>query len=88
MIDTHAHLQDEKYENVEEIIFNAQKDGIQKIVCASANLKTSQQAVALSCQHDCVFATVGVHPEDAGEWCKEVWVLPKSASPPLVLFLA
>ena len=29
MIDTHAHLQDEKYENVEQIIDNAQKAGIE-----------------------------------------------------------
>lgn len=71
MIDTHAHLQDEKYDNVEQIVFNAQKVGIEKIVCASANLATSKQAVMLAQQYDCVFATVGVHPEDAGEWNDE-----------------
>ena len=68
MIDTHAHLQDEKYENAEAIINNALKSGVEQIVCASANLKTSKQAINLAEDYDCVFATVGVHPEDAGEW--------------------
>lgn len=68
MIDTHAHLQDEKYENVGQIIDNAQKAGVEKIVCASANLATSKNAVELANLYDNLYATVGIHPEDAGEW--------------------
>ncbi|MBE7082178.1 MAG: TatD family deoxyribonuclease [Clostridiales bacterium] len=72
MIDTHAHLQDDKFENVDEILNNALANGVKKIVCASASFSTSKKAVGLANKYDCVYATVGVHPEEAGEWCEEV----------------
>lgn len=68
MIDTHAHLQDEKFNNVEKIILNAKNSKVNKIVCASSSTKTSIQAVEIASKFDNVFATVGVHPEEASEW--------------------
>ena len=68
MIDTHAHLQDEKFNNVEKIISNAKNSNVNKIVCASSSTKTSIQAVEIASKFDNVFATVGVHPEEASEW--------------------
>lgn len=68
MIDTHAHLQDKKYEDYNEIIFNAHKEGVEKIICASACLETSKKAVSIALEHENVYATVGVHPEEAGQW--------------------
>ena len=68
MIDTHAHLQDEKFNNVEKIISNAKNSNVNKIVCASSSTKTSIQAVEIVSKFDNVFATVGVHPEEASEW--------------------
>ena len=68
MIDSHAHLQDEKFNNIEQIIQNATDAGVTKIVCASSSLKTSKQAVAIANKFNNVFATVGVHPEEANEW--------------------
>lgn len=68
MIDTHAHLQDEKYENIQQIVDNAQKNGVNTIICASADIKTSCEAVTIANKYDNIFATIGVHPEDAGKW--------------------
>ncbi|MBE7074717.1 MAG: TatD family deoxyribonuclease [Clostridiales bacterium] len=68
MIDTHAHLQDEKFEDYNQIIYNAQKVGVNKIVCASSSIKTSILAVKIANEHQNIFATVGVHPEEAEEW--------------------
>lgn len=68
MIDTHAHLQDEKFNNVEQIIQNAHMAGVTQIVCASSSLKTSQMALKIANDHSNVFATVGIHPEEAGEF--------------------
>ena len=68
MIDSHAHLQDEKFDNVEKLIQNAINAGVNKIICASSSLKTSKQALEIAKKFDGVFATVGIHPEEALEW--------------------
>ena len=68
MIDSHAHLQDEKFDNVEKLIQNAINAGVNKIICASSSLKTSKQALETAKKFDGVFATVGIHPEEALEW--------------------
>ena len=72
MIDSHAHLQDEKFLNVKQIVQNALNAGVDKIICASSSLSASQKAVKIANEYDNVFATIGVHPEEAGEWCDEV----------------
>ena len=63
MIDSHAHLQDEKFSNVEQIINNALNAGVDKIVCSSSSLSASLKAVEISGKFNNVFATIGVHPE-------------------------
>lgn len=68
MIDTHAHLQDERYENIDEIVKNAKTVGVNKIVCASSDLESSKISVSLSEKYDGIYATVGVHPEEANKF--------------------
>lgn len=72
MIDSHAHLQDEKFSNVEQIINNALNAGVDKIVCSSSSLSASLKAVEIAGKFNNVFATIGVHPEEAGEWNERV----------------
>ncbi len=71
MIDTHAHLQDEKIENVQEVIFNAKNAGVTKIVCASADVSSSIKAIKIAEANEGVYATVGVHPEEANSFSEE-----------------
>ena len=71
-IDTHAHLQDEQLlQDVEDIIKSAEKNNVKKIICSSWNVSSSQMAVELSSKYSCVFATIGVHPENCEEYNKE-----------------
>lgn len=72
MIDTHAHLQDEKYTNVEELVQNARKEGVNTIICASSDLHTSIKAVDISNKYSEVYATIGVHPHDAKTYSEKV----------------
>lgn len=68
MIDAHAHLQDEKYENIEEVINKAKIEGVDKIVCASSDVETSKKALELACTYNNVYATIGIHPHDADNY--------------------
>lgn len=68
MIDTHAHIQDERYENLDEVIMGAKALGVNKIVCASSDIQTSKKAINIAEKFENVYATVGVHPEEANKF--------------------
>jgi len=64
LADSHAHLDDLKYEGiVEEIIDNAKKNEVGLIVNPGCDEPTSLKAIALSQKYDMVYANVGFHPE-------------------------
>ncbi len=66
LIDTHAHLTNEKYDlDREEIIALAKDSTVEMIITSGADLPTSKEAVKLANKHENVFASVGVHPQDA-----------------------
>lgn len=66
MIDTHAHLNDERlYQNRKDIVQNAMKVGVNDIVCVAYDLPSSLKACEIASEFDNVYATIGVHPHDA-----------------------
>ena len=62
--DTHVHLNSERYDNVEEIVENALKNGVKKMLVVGYDLKTSRKAVELASIYDFVYASVGIHPSE------------------------
>lgn len=68
MIDTHAHLDFESFDqDREEVISRAFDNGVEKIINIGVDLKTSRKSVELAERHENIFATVGFHPHDAEE---------------------
>lgn len=63
-IDTHAHLYSERFEKVSDNIQYALDMGIEKIICSASDIETAHKAIALADKFDCVYATIGVHPQD------------------------
>ena len=61
-VDAHAHLYDG---DPKSIVQNAKERLVQKIICASSDVESIQKAVAISDEFDEVFATIGIHPQDA-----------------------
>lgn len=67
-IETHAHLTMPEYQDLPEVISRARAAGIEKIVNASFDLKSSEESVKLAKQFPgYIFAAVGIHPHDAGK---------------------
>ncbi|MGH7495413.1 MAG: TatD family hydrolase [bacterium] len=67
LIDTHAHLQLEHFEDDrDEVVRRAAEAGVASIICVSTDLPSSRQAIALAEKHANVFAAVGIHPNDCG----------------------
>lgn len=65
-IDSHAHLDDEKFDLDRELLINSLKDNkIDLVINVGADMKTSIASVNLAQKYDNIYAVVGVHPHDA-----------------------
>ena len=62
--DTHVHLNSDRYENVNEIVENAFKNGVKKMVVVGYDLQTSLKAVEIASNFEFVYAAVGIHPSE------------------------
>ncbi len=66
LFDSHAHLDDEKFdEDREEVITRSLQNGVTGIINAGSCMASSAQSVALAAQYDNIYAAVGIHPHDA-----------------------
>lgn len=72
--DSHAHLDDEKFNlDREEIIKKIKESGVTKFVSAGYSLEGSIKAVELSKKYDFIYATCGVSPNDIPQTEEELW---------------
>lgn len=75
LIDTHCHLDDQKLKNEQvRIIENLKADGVELAITSSASISESFEAVALAEKYSNIYATVGIHPQFAGELDERVKV--------------
>lgn len=69
LYDTHAHLNDEAFqEDSEATLQRALDAGVQKLNIVGCDPASSEQAVAMALAHSGVYAVVGVHPSDADQY--------------------
>ena len=68
LFDSHAHLNDERFdEDREELISSLKEKGVDLVVNPGACIKTSIESIELANKYDFIYAAVGVHPHDVGE---------------------
>ena len=73
-LDSHCHLDDEKFDgDREEIIAEIKKQGISRVISAGYNLKSSMDAIELSKKYDFIYATCGISPNDIPQYEDELW---------------
>ena len=66
LIDSHAHLDDGRFDPDRETLIGSLKDnGIEMVINVGADLKSSRAAVELAKKHENIYAVVGVHPHSA-----------------------
>ncbi len=69
IIDTHCHLDDERYsEDLEEVFNRANDSGVKGFIIPGADLKTLPRAVEICESHDNCYFGVGVHPYDMDDF--------------------
>ncbi len=68
LIDSHAHLDfDDFHDDFDTVLRRAAETGVEKIINIGANLDRSRASVLLADNYPNIYATVGVHPEEAGD---------------------
>ncbi len=65
IIDTHCHLDDNRYDDIDEVIARAISNGVEKFIIPGADPTTLSKAISISERFDEVYFAVGVHPYDA-----------------------
>jgi len=81
IIDTHCHLDDERYNNdLDEVIANAKANGVEKFIIPGADPKSLPRAVEIAEQYEDIYFAVGVHPYDAKEYDRDA-LLPYAHHP-------
>lgn len=72
IVDSHCHLDNERYiEDLEEIL-KLIKEKLEFCVNIGCDLKTSLKSIELAEQNENIYATVGVHPIDIGEFSENI----------------
>ncbi|WP_300410044.1 TatD family hydrolase [Lagierella sp.] len=66
IIDSHAHLDDEKFnEDRDELLEELKKKNIAYVINPSSDMASSERVVKLSQKYPNIFAAIGIHPHDA-----------------------
>ena len=68
IFDTHAHYDDEAFdEDRDSLIASLKDNGITRVVNVGADLKGSKASVELADKYDFIYAAIGAHPDNAKE---------------------
>lgn len=68
LIDSHAHLTDDRFKRDREaIIRSLGKDRLEAVITAGTSIKSSTAAISLARKYDNIYATVGIHPNNTDE---------------------
>ncbi|MGE5398574.1 MAG: TatD family hydrolase [Chitinophagales bacterium] len=84
VIDSHAHLQDSKFnEDVKDVIERAVAGGVEMMICIGYDLESSRAALELARRYPMIKAVVGIHPHDADtvndQALAEIWQMARDS---------
>lgn len=73
IIDTHAHYDDEAFNEDRDVVIQKLKEaGIELVVNVGASMKTSRSTVKLCKEYDFIYGAVGVHPNETAELSEQL----------------
>ena len=70
-IDTHCHLYKEYYNNIDDVISEFKKAGIDKVIVNGCDMKSNMEALELSSKYDEIYAAIGFHPTELSDFIDE-----------------
>ena len=74
LFDSHAHLDDEKFDiDREEVIEKIKASGVVRLISAGYSLEGSRKSIELSKKYDFIYSTCGISPNDIPQTEEELW---------------
>ena len=70
-IDTHSHLFNEYYDNIDEIINKSKEDGIDKIIVAGVDNNSNHEIFNNLINKEDIYICLGIHPESTDSYKEE-----------------
>lgn len=70
-IDTHCHMSDEYYEDIDQIILENEKAGIEKIIISGCEESEIEDSIYYINTYPNIYATIGYHPAEASKVTEE-----------------
>jgi len=67
-IDTHSHLFNEYYDNIEEIINKCKDNGVKRIIVSGVDMKSNKEVLELVNKYDIVYGSIGFHPTELDDF--------------------
>lgn len=67
-IDTHCHVFNEYYNNIDEIVFRAKLNGVNKIIVNGCDYKSNLEVLELIKKYDIIYGAIGFHPTELEEF--------------------
>lgn len=64
-IDTHCHLSKEDYEDIDNVILENRKNGINKIIVSGCTEDSIMESIELAKKYEDIYLTLGYHPSEA-----------------------
>ena len=72
-IDTHAHYNDEVYnENLDEVLDIIKEANVDKIINVGYSIEGSKECIELAKKYENIYSTIGIHPEHVDEDVNEL----------------
>jgi TatD DNase family protein len=74
LIDTHAHLDDDRFrDDLSAVLERAAASGVSRVITIATTASSSAACLSLAGQYACVFATVGIQPNHVAEAEATAW---------------
>ena len=64
MIDTHCHIFNEYYDDIDRVIFELKENGIEKIIVNGTDMKSNMEVLEIVKKYDIVYGAIGFQPTE------------------------
>ena len=72
LVDTHAHVLKESYNDIEEVINRAKQNGVDIVISSAYDIKSCYEVIENSKKYDGYYFTLGIHPENVDDDINEL----------------
>ena len=70
LIDTHCHLFEEYYTDIDKTMLDIQKSNVKAVINSGCDFKTNCEVVSLIDKYEIMYGTIGIHPENCDKYIK------------------